>query len=78
MKSELLTLHGGDRVADVLRAHGGRQLFTLCGGHIAPIFVEAKRRGIRVIDTRQEQTAAFACHVFEDVYGFLYIASGFC
>ena len=51
---------GGHLVAEVLHRHGVRSLFGLAGGHIAPIFVEAKRRGIRVIDTRQEQTAAFA------------------
>src|SRR5512133_1496058 len=51
---------GGHLVAEVLQRHGVRSLFGLAGGHIAPIFVEAKRRGIRVIDTRQEQTAAFA------------------
>ena len=37
-----------------------RFLFTLCGGHIAPILVEAKRRGIRVVDVRDEATAVFA------------------
>jgi acetolactate synthase-1/2/3 large subunit len=60
MKSELLTLHGGDRVADVLRAHGVRQLFTLCGGHIAPILSASKARGIRVVDVRHEAAAVFA------------------
>jgi acetolactate synthase-1/2/3 large subunit len=52
--------NGGHLVAEVLHRHGVRSLFGLAGGHIAPILVEAKRRGIRVIDTRQEQTAAFA------------------
>ncbi len=51
---------GGDLVADVLVAQGVRHVFTLCGGHIAPILVSAKRRGIRVIDVRDEVTAAFA------------------
>jgi acetolactate synthase-1/2/3 large subunit len=61
MKSELLpTRHGGDRVADVLRAHGVRCLFTLCGGHISPILSAAKARGIRVVDVRDEATAVFA------------------
>ena len=52
--------HGGERVAAALQAHGVRFLFTLCGGHISPILVEAKRRGIRVLDTRDEATALFA------------------
>jgi thiamine pyrophosphate-dependent acetolactate synthase large subunit-like protein len=52
--------HGGDRVADALRAHGVRSLFTLCGGHISPILTAAKARGIRVVDVRDEATAVFA------------------
>jgi acetolactate synthase-1/2/3 large subunit len=61
MKSELLpTRHGGDRVADALRAHGVRCLFTLCGGHISPILSASKARGIRVVDVRDEATAVFA------------------
>ena len=51
---------GGERIAAVLAAHGVRQLFTLCGGHISPILVAAKARGIRVVDTRHEATAVFA------------------
>ncbi len=52
--------HGGDRVADALRAHGVRSLFTLCGGHISPILSAAKARGIRIVDVRDEATAVFA------------------
>jgi acetolactate synthase-1/2/3 large subunit len=52
--------NGGALVAEVLRRHGVEFLFTLCGGHISPILVESKRRGIRVIDTRHEATAVFA------------------
>jgi thiamine pyrophosphate-dependent acetolactate synthase large subunit-like protein len=60
MPSKLPTRHGGDRIADVLRAHGVRSLFTLCGGHISPILSAAKARGIRVVDVRDEATAVFA------------------
>jgi acetolactate synthase-1/2/3 large subunit len=52
--------HGGDRVAEVLLAHGVPTLFTLCGGHISPILSAAKARGIRVVDVRDEVTAVFA------------------
>ncbi|MDE2299549.1 MAG: thiamine pyrophosphate-binding protein, partial [Burkholderiales bacterium] len=52
--------HGGDRVAAALVANGVRVIFTLCGGHISPILVAAKARGIRVVDTRDEATAVFA------------------
>ncbi len=53
-------MHGGDEVAAILEREGVRFLFTLCGGHIAPILVSAQNRGIRVVDTRHEATAVFA------------------
>jgi thiamine pyrophosphate-dependent acetolactate synthase large subunit-like protein len=53
-------MNGGDRIADVLAAHGVRFVFTLCGGHISPILVGAKKRGIRIIDVRHEADAVFA------------------
>ena len=52
--------NGGDRVAAALQAHGVRFVFTLCGGHISPILVAAKARGLRVVDVRDEATAVFA------------------
>lgn len=53
-------MNGGALVAEVLKRRGVPFLFTLCGGHISPILVEAKRRGIRVVDTRHEVNAVFA------------------
>lgn len=53
-------MHGGDRVAEILKAQGVRCVFTLCGGHVSPILTGARSRGIRVIDTRHEATAVFA------------------
>jgi acetolactate synthase-1/2/3 large subunit len=53
-------MRGGDHVALALQAHGVRFVFTLTGGHIAPILVGCRQRGIRVIDTRHEATAVFA------------------
>jgi len=53
-------LHGGDRVAASLLAHGVRCIFTLCGGHISPILTASKARGIRIVDVRDEATAVFA------------------
>ncbi len=52
--------HGGERVAAALESHGVRWIFTLCGGHISPILVAARRRGIAIVDTRDEVTAVFA------------------
>jgi acetolactate synthase-like protein len=62
-------MNGGELVADVLVRHGVRALFTLCGGHIAPILVGCHRRGIRVIDTRHEATAVFAADAVSRLTG---------
>ncbi len=51
---------GGDVVAAVLKHHGVRHIFTLCGGHISPILVACKKNGIAVIDVRHEADAVFA------------------
>jgi len=53
-------MNGGARIARVLHERGVTEIFTLCGGHISPILVEAKRIGIRVTDVRDEATAVFA------------------
>ena len=53
-------MNGGDLIAEVLYKQGVKHLFTLCGGHISSILVGAKKKGIRVIDTRHEATAVFA------------------
>ncbi|HEX3121991.1 MAG TPA: thiamine pyrophosphate-binding protein [Rhodanobacteraceae bacterium] len=57
---ERLAQSGGDRVARALAAHGVRQIFTLCGGHTAPVLAAAKARGMRIIDVRHEVNAVFA------------------
>ena len=62
-------MHGGDLLAEVLKRHGVQFLFTLCGGHISPILVGAKARGIRVIDVRDEATAVFAADAVSRMTG---------
>src|ERR687888_768667 len=52
--------HGGHLVAQVLRQHGVQYLFTLSGGHIAPIYDGCVAEGIRIVDFRHEQAAAHA------------------
>lgn len=53
-------MHGGDIIGGILARRGIQHLFTLCGGHISPILVGAKRCGIRVVDMREEVNAVFA------------------
>ncbi len=55
-----MDINSGDIIGQVLRKRGVKFLFTLCGGHISPILVGAKKEGIRVIDVRDEVNAVFA------------------
>jgi acetolactate synthase-1/2/3 large subunit len=57
---EETTEHGGRLVARALRAAGVRTLFTLSGGHLFSIYDGCRELGIELVDTRHEQTAAFA------------------
>ncbi|HKB17974.1 MAG TPA: acetolactate synthase [Candidatus Dormibacteraeota bacterium] len=52
--------NAGELVALALKRAGVSHLFTLNGGHIWPILTGATQHGIRVIDVRHEQSAAFA------------------
>src|SRR5947199_290315 len=49
--------HGGHLIAQALKNEGVRYLFTLSGGHIAPIYDGCVDLGIEVIDFRHEQAA---------------------
>ncbi|HVA33683.1 MAG TPA: thiamine pyrophosphate-binding protein [Candidatus Baltobacteraceae bacterium] len=69
MASTSVPAHGGDCVAAALQAHGVPVLFTLCGGHISPILTAAKARGIRIVDVRDEATAAFAADAVSRLTG---------
>lgn len=57
---EISSRHGGDLAADVFCEHGVKFVFTLVGGHISPVLVASKARGIRIIDVRHEVNAVFA------------------
>jgi acetolactate synthase-1/2/3 large subunit len=52
--------HGGNFAAEALRQAGVDVLFTLSGGHLFPLYDGCVTAGIRLVDTRHEQTAAFA------------------
>lgn len=54
------SFHGGRLIARRLKASGVDTLFTLSGGHLFSIYDGCRSEGIRLIDTRHEQTAAFA------------------
>uniref|UniRef100_A0A1A8DKD7 2-hydroxyacyl-CoA lyase 2 n=2 Tax=Nothobranchius TaxID=28779 RepID=A0A1A8DKD7_NOTKA len=67
--------HGGESVAEVLRAHGVKFLFTLVGGHISPILVACEKVGIRIVDTRHEATAVFAADAVARLSGTVGVAA---
>ncbi len=59
----------GRLVGEALSKEDVRVVFTLCGGHILPIYEGCLDQGIRVIDVRHEQTAAFAADAWARVTG---------
>lgn len=58
--TERLEADGGRLAAEILRRHDVDTLFTLSGGHLFPLYDGCVKAGIRLVDTRHEQTAAFA------------------
>uniref|UniRef100_A0A8C5AZ81 2-hydroxyacyl-CoA lyase 2 n=1 Tax=Gadus morhua TaxID=8049 RepID=A0A8C5AZ81_GADMO len=67
--------HGGESVAEVLRAHNVKYVFTLVGGHISPILVACEKLGIRIVDTRHEATAVFAADAVARLSGTVGVAA---
>jgi acetolactate synthase-1/2/3 large subunit len=55
---------GGELVARVLKQAGVGHAFTLCGGHILPIYDGCRKDGIVLIDVRHEQAAAHAADAY--------------
>jgi acetolactate synthase-1/2/3 large subunit len=61
--------HGGHLIAEALKREGVTHLFTLSGGHIAPIYDGCVDAGIRIVDHRHEQAAAHAADGWARVTG---------
>jgi len=53
-------LNGGRLVARTLKQAGVGHVFTLCGGHILPIYDGCVSEGLQVVDMRHEQACAHA------------------
>ena len=51
---------GGYLLARALKNEGVECIFTLCGGHIQPIYPGCRETGIKIIDVRHEQAATHA------------------
>jgi acetolactate synthase-1/2/3 large subunit len=61
--------HGGRLAAEVLLAHGIDVVFTLSGGHLFVLYDGCVQTDLALVDTRHEQTAAFAAEGFAKVTG---------
>jgi acetolactate synthase-1/2/3 large subunit len=61
------TVHAGRLIARRLKASGVDTIFTLSGGHLFSLYDGCRDEGIRLIDTRHEQTAAFAAEGWSKV-----------
>ena len=72
--------HGGVLAVEVMKRWGAEYLFTLSGGHIFPIYDGCvKLGGIEIVDTRHEQTAAFAAEGYSKLTrkpGFVALTAG--
>ncbi len=56
--------HAGQQTVAALQAFGIDVMFTLNGGHIWPLYEAARDLGMRVVDTRHEQSATFAAEAY--------------
>jgi acetolactate synthase-1/2/3 large subunit len=57
-------IDGGTLAARTLRALGVDAIFTLCGGHIMPLYCACPLEGVRVVDVRHEQAAVHAAEAW--------------
>jgi acetolactate synthase-1/2/3 large subunit len=53
-------INGGQIAARALKEAGVECVFTLCGGHVMPIYIGCQELGIKVVDVRHEQAAVHA------------------
>ena len=60
-------VNAGHLIARRLRASGIDTIFTLSGGHLFSIYDGCRTESVRLIDTRHEQTAAFAAEGWSKV-----------
>ena len=56
--------HGGELIAQMFKQQGIKVVYTLCGGHVAPIYDGCLNNGIDVLDFRHEQAAAHAADAY--------------
>ena len=61
-------------IAEFLAHRGVRRIYGLCGGHIQPIWDEAARLGIQIVDVRHETAAVYMAQAQADLTGSMGVA----
>ncbi len=56
--------HAGQQAVAAMLQFGTDVMFTLNGAHIWPLYEAARDQGMRVVDTRHEQSATFAAEAY--------------
>ena len=62
-------MNGADALVAALQAHGVTWISTLCGHGLNEIYAAGRRAGLRLVDTRNEQTAAYAAEAWGRLSG---------
>jgi acetolactate synthase-1/2/3 large subunit len=72
--SERIEGPAGELALGALGGFGVDTMFTLNGGHVWPLYHAAVKQGVRIIDTRHEQTAAWAAEAWAKLHRSLGLA----
>ncbi|MCK9984749.1 MAG: acetolactate synthase I/II/III large subunit [Azoarcus sp.] len=56
-------------IARFLKQRGVKRVYSLCGGHIMPIWMRLDAEGIRIIDVRDERAAVYMAHADAQLNG---------
>ena len=64
MEATTVAGHAGEQAVAAMMRFGTDVMFSLNGGHIWPLYDAARNQGMRVVDTRHEQTATFAAEAW--------------
>jgi acetolactate synthase-1/2/3 large subunit len=71
---QVAPMTGAELIVSILRQHGIDWTATLCGHGLDPLFFAARESGMRLVDTRNEQTASYLA----DAHGRLTRRPGVC
>jgi acetolactate synthase-1/2/3 large subunit len=62
-------MNGADLLINILRAHGVSFVATLCGNGLNPFLYACDQGGIRLVDTRNEQSASYLADAYARLTG---------